>query len=529
CKKCKGSKLREEYLSVLLQDYNIHELSEMPLDELFDVLKKVPINKTASSLVKSSYDIIMKKIEFLIDMSLGYLNLYRITASLSAGEAQRVRLASLIGSELSSLTVLLDEPSRGLHPSELEILSRKLFELRDNDNTIIMVEHDPQLIQKADIVVDLGPEAGTNGGEIIAIGTPDEIKNKNTLTGKWLSGNKRFYIKKTYRKPKKWLKIYGARENNLKGDLVQIPLECLVGICGISGSGKSSLIIDTLGRILSPKQYTTSVSYEPITPGIYEKIENKPSNTIIIDQTKTNVKSPIKFLGLKKIFEKLYAETDYARENGITLKKLKESCSACKGSGIIITDMGFLPDLKSECEICNGTGYQAEAFNIKINGVSLPEVNNLTIKEAYNLFNYEEKIEQKLNILIEVGLGYLNLNQPSHTISSGEAQRLKIAKELSKKSLKKTLFILDEPTIGLHMEDISRFMNLLQKLVTKKHTVIIIEHHPYILVSCDWLIELGPGSGPKGGNIIATGSPTDIVKIKTPTSPYLKIILEETK
>ncbi|MCK5344186.1 MAG: ATP-binding cassette domain-containing protein, partial [Candidatus Heimdallarchaeota archaeon] len=370
-------------------------------------------------------------------------------------------LAGVLGSGLTSLTIVLDEPSRGLHPSELEALLEALIELRDMGNTILMVEHDMLLINSADYIVDLGPKAGVKGGEIVAIGSPNEIKKKNTITADWLNGKKRFKFIKRKRIPTKWLKIYGAKENNLKGDTIEIPHGFLVGLCGVSGSGKSTLLIDTIGRILAPKKHTTSMAQEPLEPGRYARIEGELSQTIIIDQTRAAITSPLNYLGLRNNFFKIFAESEDAISLGLSEKDLKKSCTACKGAGVIRTDMGFLPDIYDICEVCNGTGYSMDAWKVKVHGITLPELNALTIDEIYQKFIEVETIEKKLKFVMDVGLGYLVMNQPAYTLSGGEVQRLKIAKELGKKSKQKAMYILDEPTVGQHMEDVSRLINVL--------------------------------------------------------------------
>jgi len=453
--------------------------------------------------------------------------LNRIAASLSAGEAQRIKLAGILGSDLTSLTIVLDEPSRGLHPSELESLLEALVELRDKGNTIIIVEHDIFLINSADFIVDLGPKAGVEGGKIVATGSPADIKKKNTITAAWLNGKRKFNFINQKRNPKKWLKIYGAKENNLKGEKIEIPHGFLVGICGVSGSGKSTLLIDTIGRALAPKKHTTSMAQEPIEPGDYDKIEGELSQTIIIDQTRASITSPMKYLGLRKKFFKIYAESEDAISLGLAEKDLNRRCTACKGDGRIKTDMGFLPNIYDVCEVCDGTGYSIDAWRVKVNDISLPELNSKTIDEIYEWFKEEESIEKKLKIVKDVGLGYLVLNQPAYTLSGGEVQRLKVARELSKMSKKKSMYILDEPTIGQHMEDISRLINVLHRLVENGHTVVVIEHHPHFLTACDWIIELGPGAGDDGGRLIAAGNPEMIAAAKTPTAPYIKEVLEE--
>jgi excinuclease ABC subunit A len=527
CDECHGMKLRPQYLAISLFGYNIPKMCEIALNELYEILIKAKRKNNIPDFVKNSIKIILVRLEFLIKTGLGYINLNRVAESLSAGEAQRVRLAGLLGSDLTSLTVLLDEPSRGLHPSELRALIKILVDLRDKGNTIIIIEHDPLFMEFADYIIDMGPGAGTNGGEIVAEGTLEEIIKSNTLTGDWLSGKKKFKLSRKNRIPKKWLKIFGAKENNLRGELVEIPHNLLIGLCGVSGSGKSTLLIDTLGRALVPIKHTTSVSREPIDPGEYKKIEGTLPQTILIDQTKAKIGSPLKFLGLETPIIKIFTETEDARILRLNEKKLKNRCSVCKGRGFIKLDMKFLPDIIETCETCKGSGYQAEAWLVYFEGVSLSDVNNLTIDEASKLFKDSEIINTKLNYAIKVGLGYLKLNQPARTLSGGEAQRLKIVKELSKKSNRKTLYILDEPTIGQHLEDISNLIDVLHLLVNNGHTVIVIEHHPHVLASCDWLIELGPGAGPEGGQIIAKGPPEEVAQQDTPTAIYLKKVLEE--
>ncbi|MHA2287724.1 MAG: ATP-binding cassette domain-containing protein, partial [Promethearchaeota archaeon] len=527
CESCKGAKLRPEYLSITLDGHNMHQLSELPLVTLLKIVKYVTLNEEFPDVVYRSYNTILDRLKFLIKTGLGYVHLNRIAASLSAGEAQRIRLAGVLGSGLTSLTIVLDEPSRGLHPSELEALLEALVELRNMGNTILMVEHDMLLINSADFIVDLGPKAGIQGGKIVAVGPPNEIKKKNTITANWLNGKEKFKYIEQKRIPKKWLKIYGVKENNLKGDTIEIPHGLLVGLCGVSGSGKSTLLIDTIGRILAPKKHTTSMAQEPLKPGKYDKIEGELTQTIIIDQTRASITSPLNYLGLRKNFFKIFAESEDAISLGLREKDLKRSCTTCKGYGLIKTDMGFLPDIYDHCEVCNGTGYSMDAWKVKVNGITLPELNERTIDEIYHLFKEEESIERKLSFVIDVGLGYIVMNQAAYTLSGGEVQRLKIAKELSKKSKTKSMYILDEPTVGQHMEDVSRLINVLHRLVKKGHSVVVIEHHPHFLAACDWLIELGPGAGDDGGRLVAAGTPEMIAKGKTPTAPYIKEILEE--
>jgi excinuclease ABC subunit A len=474
---------------------------------------------------------VRRRLHFLNQVGLGYLHLNRASSTLSAGEAQRIKLAGLLGSGLTSLTVLLDEPSRGLHPSEVEALLNALRALRDEGNCVIVVEHDPLLICAADYLVDLGPGAGVAGGEVVAHGTPEAVMQTDTLTAQWLcegESSKRMLkgLQRSRRTPKRWMTIRGARANNLRGEEVQIPLGTMVGVCGVSGSGKSTLLIDTLGRALAPKKQTTSVAYEPIEPGEHEAIEGAPSRAILVDQTKRGVHSPANFLNLIRPLKKLYAESEDAQALEMDAKRLGQGCSVCNGSGTITTNMDFLPSVHTVCEACQGTGYPPEAWEVHLKGVALPALFSLTIDEVYALFADEPKLSRPLMAAREVGLGYLVLRQPAYSLSGGEAQRLKIAKELCRKTSPQTLYILDEPTLGQHMEDVARLVGVLHRLVDDGHTVLVIEHHPHLLATCDWLIELGPGGGPDGGHVIAAGPPEVVARGHTPTAPYLRDVLE---
>ena len=537
CPECNGKGLLSEYLAVTLQGRSIHELSEMPLSELEELLKAVPTPPSEIPLAETSLNIARRRLRFLRQVGLGYLHLNRPTGTLSAGEAQRVQLASLLGSGLTFLTILIDEPSRGMHPSELEALREALQELRDEGNTVIVVEHDLLLIRAADHVIDLGPGAGALGGEIVAEGKPNEIIKANTITGRWLQDEtlrltpKRKSLQdwirpNQRRKPLGWMEIKGARAHNLCGDDVQLPMGTLIGVCGVSGSGKSTLLIDTLGRALVKKLHTSSFAREPIEPGEHDSIENAPKRAFIVDQSRRGVRSPAIFLGLTKPMQKIYSDSDDSQTLGLDESALYKRCSACKGHGQIRIDMGFLPDEYVECETCKGTGYRPEAWEVRHKGIALPEISAMTLDEVYELFNDEEQITNPLNVVRQVGLDYLVWNQPAYTLSGGEVQRLKIVKELCKKTENQTLYILDEPTVGLHMEDVSRLVEVLNQLVDAGHTVVVVEHHPHLLANCDWLIELGPGGGPEGGRIIAKGSPEEVAKMNTPTAPYLREVLE---
>jgi excinuclease ABC subunit A len=537
CPGCKGAGLRPQYLAVTLTGYNIHQLSEQPLSRLHEIFvnnqKLLRGVQGGGFLEKSppgrSLDTIRKRLGFLEQVGLGYLHLNRVSATLSAGEAQRVKLAGLLDSGLTSLTVLLDEPTRGLHPREVKALVEALKELRDGGNTVIVVEHDPGVIKEADHIIDIGPFAGKSGGRVAAQGSPLELAGKDTVTGAWLRGERRCTFRGQRRKPGKWLIIKGARENNLKNETIKIPRGLLVGICGVSGSGKSTLLLDTLGRVLVPMKHTTSVAREPLEPGEHDEIIGSPSRALLVEQSKKGVQSPGAFLELVQPLIRLYAQSEDARALGLDAAALGKRCSVCQGSGLVRLDMGFLPDVRSECETCEGTGYRGEMQEVKLHGYSLPQLNRLTIDEVYRLFIDHEQIARPLEAAREVGLGYLVLRQSGISLSGGEAQRLKITKELCKKTKGETLYILDEPTVGQHLEDVNRLSQVLHRLVDEGNSVIIIEHHPYLLASCDWLLELGPGGGPEGGWVIASGTPEKIAKMETPTAPYIKEVLNDEK
>ncbi len=515
CPSCKGARLRPEYLAVKLGGLNIHELTMLPLKELNKVINGLEINEKNPANI--NLNTIKRRLRFLQQVGLGYVHLNRVSATLSAGEAQRIKLAGLLGSGLTSLTVLLDEPTRGMHPREVNALYEALTELRDEGNTVILVEHDMELIEKADHIIDMGPGAGTHGGEVVAQGSPESIMETGSATAKWMRQQET--PQRETRQPKGWITVKGASENNLRGDTVRIPRGVLTGVCGVSGSGKSTLIIDTLGRALNPRKQTTSVAYEPVDPGAYESIENTPKSTLIIDQRKRGIQSPARFLKVDKQLGKVYSETSEAVAKGLDSKAIMRRCGVCRGSGTVRTEMEFLPDIFTECETCRGTGYSPEAWDIKLQGYSLPELNDLTLEQVHDLFRDHERISAPLRAAIDVGLGYLLLHQPGFSMSGGEAQRLRIAAELSKKRKGETLYILDEPTLGQHMEDVERLKGVLHRLVDEGNTVLVVEHHPSILASCDWVIELGPEGGPDGGKVIAEGAPETIVD--TPTAPYI--------
>ncbi len=521
CPACQGARLRSEYLAVRLSGFNVHELSQMPLATLQRVMAEI---QTIRKDVAFSLETIRHRLAFLIQVGLGYLHLDRIAGTLSAGEIQRIRLAGILGGGLTSLTLLLDEPTRGLHPSEVEALLMALTVLRDEGNTVIVVEHDPQVMLSADHLIDVGPGAGQNGGRIVAQGTPAKVSRAKSCTAHWLQGERHMMLRK-YRKPKEWFSIHGARANNLKGERVDIPLGVLAGMCGVSGSGKSTLVADTIGRVLAPKKHTTSVAHEPIEPGEHDSIEGAPSRTVVVDQWKVGMGSPAAFLGLTRPLQVLFAAGSDAHALGLDEKQLAASCSVCNGRGVLTLDMAFLPNVHVPCETCRGTGCIAEAWEVRLKGVAYPEAFGLTVDEAYELFGDDKKLKRPLQAARDVGLGYLVLRQPGHALSGGEAQRLKIANELCRKIPDGTLYLLDEPTIGQHLEDVQRLVGVLHRLVEEGGSVLVVEHHAHLLASCDWLIELGPSGGPDGGHVVATGTPEKVATGKTPTASFLKAVL----
>ena len=529
CDMCNGTGLKPEFLELKINGKNIFELSEMPLTGLEALIKKIPASVQERSPVEKSLEVCARRLRFLRKVGIGYLNLNRPAGTLSAGEAQRIQLAGLLGSGMTSLTILIDEPSRGMHPSELDALKEALLELRDNDNTVIIVEHDPIIIRAADYLIDMGPGAGAKGGKIVARGKITDIIKSKSITGDWLNkrhpGTPSAKKRSQGTKPSDWMVISGARENNLKNLKVNFPLNNLIGVCGVSGSGKSTLLIDTIARTLITKTHTSSLASEPVDPGEHDSIENTPENSMIVDQSKRDIGRPSVFLGLTGPLLKIYTDSDDAQALGINEKILTKGCSACGGRGRIKLDMGFLPAEFVECETCNATGYCPEAWDVRINGVALPDVSSMTLDEVSGIFKGNKKISETLKLVRQVGLGYLVWDQPSWTLSGGEAQRLKIIKEIRKKVKSPTLYILDEPTVGLHMADVARLTDVLNKLVDEGHTVIVVEHNPHMLAACDWLIELGPGGGPEGGKIIAQGPPEKVIKMKTPTASYLREIL----
>ncbi len=538
CPVCGGARLRAEYLAVRLAGFNIYELSQMTfskaaqrLEALAPGIDQLVQNSSGEKAtgeiaqVVSNYRTVQQRMRFLIQVGLGYLHLDRLAGTLSAGEAQRIRLASLLGSNLTALTLLLDEPTRGLHPTEVEALLRALLTLCEQGNTVIVVEHDRMVMQAADHLIDMGPGAGQFGGRVVAQGKPDTVAHSDTITGQWLRGTRRFEIQ-TRQAPLRWMTLHGARANNLRGEVVRFPLGVLVGVCGVSGSGKSTLVVDTLGRALAPKKQTTSVAYEPVDPGEYDSIDGAPARVLMIDQSRAGLGSPASYLGLTQRLQTLFADSENAQALGMNRDQFATRCSVCGGSGVNSLDMNFLPTLHQTCEACRGSGYLPEVWQVRWRGFSLPEVFGMTIDQIIDLYGDDESLTRSLQVAREVGLGYLVLRQPGYALSGGEAQRLKIAQELYRKISADTLYLFDEPSVGQHLEDVQRLNGVLQRLVRAGGSVIVVEHHPHLLTACDWLIELGPGGGPDGGHVIAEGTPERIAAGETPIAPFLHEVVQ---
>ena len=534
CDVCHGARLKEEILSVKIDGKNIYEVTCMSIKELLKFYERLSLSEEQKQIANLILKEINERLSFLSNVGLEYLTLSRSAGTLSGGEAQRIRLATQIGSHLTGVLYVLDEPSIGLHQRDNEKLIKSMQEMRDLGNTLIVVEHDTDTMMACDYLVDIGPGAGDAGGQIIAFGTPEEvINNKNSITGQYLSGEKCIEIPKERRKGnKKFLKIKGARENNLKNIDVDIPLGTFTCVTGVSGSGKSSLINEILCKAVSQKIYKTKDK-----PGKHEKIlgiENL-DKIVAISQNpigRTPRSNPATYTGVFDDIRSLFTTTKEAKMYGFEKNRFSFNvkggrCEACRGDGVKKIEMHFLPDVYVPCEVCHGTRYNRETLSIKYKDKNIAEVLDMRVTEALAFFDNVPKIKHKLQVLEDVGLGYIKLGQSAPTLSGGEAERIKLAKELQRKATGKTLFVLDEPTTGLHMDDIKRLLAILQKIVDNKDTVIVIEHNLDVIKVADYIIDLGPEGGDGGGTIVATGTPEDIVKVKESyTGQFLKKILK---
>jgi len=533
CPVCHGKRLKPEILSITINGKSIIDITEMSVKDITKFFQNIKLTETEEQIARLILHEIRNRLSFLENVGLSYITLNRKANTLSGGEAQRTRLATQIGSKLSGVIYVLDEPSIGLHQNDNDKLIKTLIALRDIGNTVIVVEHDVDTMMVADHILDIGPGAGKNGGKVIAEGTPQEIiKNKNSITGQYLSGEKKIEVPQQRRKGNgNYIRIVNATEHNLKGVTVDFPLGMFIGVTGVSGSGKSTLINDILVTAVHNKLYGSSA-----VPGKHERIENLEhiDKIIDIDQSpigRTPRSNPATYTGVFTDIRDIFASTPEARMRGYKAGRFSFNvkggrCEDCKGDGIKKIEMHFLPDIYVPCETCKGRRYNHEALEIKYRGRNISEVLNMTVDEALEFFAAIPSIKTKLKILSEVGLGYICLGQSAPTLSGGEAQRIKLATELAKRSTGKTLYILDEPTVGLHFEDVKKLLKVLQKLVEKKNTVLTIEHNLDVIKSVDYVIDLGPEGGDKGGTIIATGTPEDIAKNPDSiTGKWLKKVL----
>ncbi|NFE84902.1 excinuclease ABC subunit UvrA [Clostridium botulinum] len=533
CPKCKGARLKKEALSVKVGEKNIYEFTTMPINEELKFLNSLEFSTKNKIISEQVVKEIRNRLQFLLDVGLDYLNLSRKAGTLSGGESQRIRLATQIGSSLMGVLYILDEPSIGLHQRDNDRLISTLKNLRDVGNTVIVVEHDEDTIREADCIVDIGPRAGEHGGEVVAVGTLDEIKScKESITGQYLRGEKYVEVPKERRKGNgKEIKVIGAKENNLKNITASIPLETLTIVTGVSGSGKSTFVNEILykglNRLINKSKNPIGNHKEILG---YENIDK----IIDIDQSpigRTPRSNPATYTGTFDVIRELFSQTNEAKMRGYKQGRFSFNvkggrCEACSGDGIIKIEMQFLSDVYVPCEVCKGKRYNRETLEVKYKGKNIDDVLNMTVEEALEFFENIPRIKNKLKTLNDVGLGYIRLGQPSTQLSGGEAQRIKLASELSKRSTGKTLYILDEPTTGLHIDDVNRLIEILQRLVEAGNTVVVIEHNIDMIKCADYLIDLGPEGGDKGGTIVKTGTPEQISKCdKSYTGKYLKKLL----
>ena len=534
CPACKGTRLRAEALSITINGKNIAEVSSMSISDALSFFENLKLTETEKIISKQILKEIKSRLKFLMDVGLSYLTIDRESRTLSGGEAQRIKLATQIGSGLTGVLYVLDEPTIGLHHRDTERLLNSLKNLRDLGNTLIIVEHDEKTIREADHIIDMGPGAGENGGEIVCSGGIEDIINcKNSITGKYLKGEERIEIPKERRKGNgKYFEIIGAREHNLKNINVKIPLNTFVCITGVSGSGKSTLLYDIVYKGLKEIFYKS-----PEKPGKFKEFRGLENidRVVMVDQSpigRTPRSNPATYTGVFTPIRELFSKTPEARARGYKPGRFSFNvkggrCEACEGAGVKRIEMQFLPDVYVTCEVCKGKRYNRETLEITWKGKNISDVLNMTVDEAYKFFENIPSIRRRLSLLMDVGLGYIKLGQPAPTLSGGEAQRVKLATELSKKFKGHTLYLLDEPTTGLHFDDVKKLLSVLNRLVDKGNTVVIIEHHPDVIKSADWIIDLGPEGGDEGGYIVAEGTPEDVSKVKTSyTGELLRKILK---
>ena len=534
CKECKGQRLKKSSLAVTVSDKNIYEITSMSIRDLHKFLEDMELTDRQKFIGGEILKEIKARIKFLMDVGLDYLTLSRGTASLSGGEAQRIRLATQIGSGLVGVAYILDEPSIGLHQRDNDKLINTLTHLRDLGNTLIVVEHDEDTMLAADHIIDIGPGAGEYGGQVVAEGTAEEImQNENSITGAYLSGRIKIPVPDTRREPAGWITVKGARQNNLKNINVDFPLGIMTCVTGVSGSGKSSLVNEILYKALAKK-----LNRARTIPGNHDTIEGTEQldKIINIDQSpigRTPRSNPATYTGVFDQIRDLFASTSDAKMKGYKKGRFSFNvkggrCEACSGDGIIKIEMHFLPDVYVPCEVCGGKRYNRETLEVKYKGKSIFDVLDMTVEEALKFFENVPSIYRKIQALYDVGLSYIKLGQPSTTLSGGEAQRVKLATELSRRGTGKTIYILDEPTTGLHFADVHKLVEILRKLSDDGNTVVVIEHNLDVIKVADYIIDIGPEGGDNGGTVIAKGTPEEVVKNKKSyTGKYLKKYLED--
>ena len=527
CKKCEGKKLKPESLAVRLDDMGIMDVCDLSIIACWKFFEKIKLSKTEQYIAKDVLKEIRARLDFLLNVGLGYLTLNRSSATLSGGESQRIRLATQIGSNLTGVLYVLDEPTIGLHQRDNDRLIATLERLRDLGNTVIVVEHDEEIMRSSDWLLDLGPGAGVHGGNVVFEGTPSQIvKSKKSITGSYLAKKLKISLDERIRKQYGWLKVYGASENNLKKIDVQFPLGLFTAVTGVSGSGKSTLVNQILLRAMMLKIYGSHARV-----GKYNKIEGVAGidKVVAIDQSpigRTPRSNPATYIGAFTPIRDLYASTEASRQRGygpgrFSFNVADGRCFSCEGDGVRQIEMQFLSDVFVTCDECKGKRYNSETLAITYKTKTISDVLAMTVEEALEFFKNIPAIARKLQTVYDVGLGYIKLGQSSTTLSGGEAQRVKLASELSKRDTGRTMYILDEPTTGLHFADVQKLLDVLNRLANQGNTIIVIEHNLDVIRCADWIIDLGPEGGEEGGSIVAYGTPESLAKSKGHTGRYL--------